>query len=50
MISEDGFHLCAGEPDEGCKVTVKMTYAYDEQEDYTGPEVLPLLTVNAISE
>ncbi|MDA8838513.1 hypothetical protein N9N26_04580 [Candidatus Poseidoniales archaeon] len=50
MISEDGFHLCAGEPDEGCKVAVKMTYAYDEEEDYAGPQVLPILTVNAISE
>lgn len=50
MISENGFHLCAGEPDEGCKVAVKMTYAYDEEEDYAGPQILPILTVNAISE
>ena len=49
MISEYG-HLCNGEPDEVCKVTVKMTYAYDEQEDYTGPQVLPVLNVNAVSE
>jgi hypothetical protein len=27
-----------------------MTYAYDEQEDYTGPQVLPVLNVNAVSE
>ncbi|MFL2969577.1 MAG: hypothetical protein ACJZ63_01715, partial [Candidatus Poseidoniaceae archaeon] len=50
MISENGFHLCADEPDEGCEVAVKMTYAYDEQEDYGGPQVLPILTVNAVSE
>lgn len=49
MISEYR-HLCNGEPDEVCKVTVKMTYAYDEQEDYSGPQVLPVLTVNAVSE
>ena len=50
MISENGFHLCADEPDEGCEVAVKMTYAYDEEEDYGGPQVLPILTVNAVSE
>jgi hypothetical protein len=49
MISEYG-NLCNGEPNEVCKVTVKMTYAYDEQEDYTGPQVLPVLNVNAVSE
>ena len=49
MISEYG-NLCNGEPDEVCKVTVKMTYAYDEQEDYAGPQVLPVLNVNAVSE
>jgi len=27
-----------------------MTYAYDEQEDYAGPQVLPVLNVNAVSE
>ncbi|MDC0341015.1 hypothetical protein OAM96_03555 [Candidatus Poseidoniaceae archaeon] len=49
MISEYR-HLCNGEPDEVCEVTVKLTYAYDEQEDYSGPEVLAVLTVNAVSE
>jgi hypothetical protein len=50
MISENGFHLCADEPDEECEVAVKITYAYDEEEDYDGPQVLPILTVNAVSE
>ena len=51
LIYENGQQdICSGQLDSACEVTVTVAYDYDEAEDYSGPEVLAVLTINAVSE
>ena len=51
FIYENGQQdICSGQLDTECEITVTVVYDYDEAEDYSGPEVLAVLTINAVSE